>query len=96
MIGKQVFGPDERDPIALRGSLATARLVVRGSRWKRGVIRLQTTRSSHGWITAGELVSPRGCHDLREGKTLEEAVQKRLRRETKPWNSDLLGKPLRG
>jgi len=51
---------------------------------------------SQGWITAGEPVSPRGCHDLDEGKTLKEAVQKRLRHETRPWNSDVLGKPLRG
>lgn len=51
---------------------------------------------SQGWITAGEPVSPRGCHDLREGNALKETVHKRLRREIKPWNSDLLGKPLRG
>jgi hypothetical protein len=60
------------------------------------VIRPQATHFSHGWITAGELVSLRRCHDLREGKALKEAVQKRLRHEIKPWNLDLLEKPLRG
>jgi hypothetical protein len=35
-------------------------------------------------------VSPRGVHDLREGKALKGKVQKRLRREIEPWNLRLL------
>jgi hypothetical protein len=62
----------EREFIVTRGSLATAPLVRGGSWRKRGAIRPQATHSSHGWITAGKLVGPRGCHDLREGKALKE------------------------
>jgi hypothetical protein len=45
---------------------------------------------AHRSITVRELVTSRGEHDLCEGKALEEAVQKRLRHETGPWNSCLL------
>jgi hypothetical protein len=92
----RLSGLYEREFIVTRGSLATAPLVRSGSWRKRGVIRPLATHFSHGWITAGKLVSLRGCHDLREGKTLKGVVHKRLRREIKPWNSNLLGKPLRG
>ena len=90
------FGSIERESLVARGSRAIAPL-VRRERWqKREAIRSQATHSSHGWITAGKPVSPRGFHDLREGKTLKGAAQERLRHEIRPWNSNLLGKPLRG
>jgi hypothetical protein len=43
------------------------------------------------WMTAREHVAPRGVRDSCEGKTLKGESQERLRHETGPRNSGLLG-----
>ena len=54
---------------------------------KVAVLRLSTLVDNH---RGAEWVS-RGARDLCEGKALKEESQERLRHETRPRNSDLLG-----
>jgi hypothetical protein len=87
--GKRVFGRVKREPIVTGGMSGNG--VKAWASAKPGAIRQRQCVTASGWITAREHGGPeRGARFLR-GEYSEGRSQERLRHETGPRKSGLLG-----